>query len=461
METELNVVDFAGVAVIVALTFTAVFREWQPRTTTLLLGGAVVILWGTVRGFYNADNAIEAVSMQTLVLLVTMTVIANIMEWGGLFRFIGITMARITKGNALHLFIALSLFTYAFSWVADNLTVIVIMGTLTVALLSEINLDVRPFITAELIASNTGGASTAIGDFPNLLIAERGHIGFMEFLMPTGMFWVVLVIQIACLAFLVWQFKLQGRIGEPRSMSDQLAVRLPTIMLGRRLPFAISSRRAVLAGIAALAVALILFGTSAWHGFSPTEIGLLAAVIALIFSGVPHEDLLDSVGLRYVMAFLGLFILAGAVEHTGALGELSRALMHASQGDAMVIALMIMPLIAVVTALIDAGPTTAAFIPLIAGLEQHVGSTDHVLWWALSLGVLAGSSATILGATGGTIAAGHVERWMSLTSGDAGTSAALPAERSGYVREFSKSGVPIAGIMLGISAAYVVGLSLV
>lgn len=456
-----SVLDTLGVASILVLTFVLVYRELTSRTTALLLGATLCIVWGTARGFFPATSALDAVSLQTLILLVTMTIISNTLAAGGLFQLVAIHILRLSGGEPRRLFVMLCSFTYIFSLVADNLTVMIISGALTIGLVTELGIDARPFITGVLISTNTGGASTAIGDFPNLILSERGGIPFLAFLAPLGMFWVCLSIQVFATAFLVWQFR--NALRPPEGLASILTARLVVISAQRRRPTALSSPRAVASGAVSLTVAIALFATSGQlHNLSPTEIGLLASLLALGASGLDHDEIIDEVGLRHVMAFVGLFVLAGAAESTGVIGVLGQRLVVLTGGDPLLTALAIIVPVAVVTACVDAGPTTAAFVPLIASLNSDLGVSNHLLWWALSLGVLAGSSATILGATAGTIAAAQIDGWYRATGGEARLNGgASDAEARGFVAGFSRSGLPVAVGMIVVAGIFLLlGFSL-
>ena len=43
-----------------------------------------------------------------------------------------------------------------------------------------------PFLIAEVLASNIGGAATLIGDPPNIIIASRSGLTFNDFLLQHG-----------------------------------------------------------------------------------------------------------------------------------------------------------------------------------------------------------------------------------------------------------------------------------
>jgi len=103
------------------------------------------------------------------------------------------------------------------------------------------------------------------------------------------------------------------------------------------------------------------------------------------------------------------------VESSGVMDRLVLAIGPMTQGHPLQRPLLIMWMAAFTTCFLNAGPTTALFIPIVAQLNsQSFG--DNTLWWALSLGVCAGSSATLTGATAGVVAADAVKNYKGSQS---------------------------------------------
>jgi Na+/H+ antiporter NhaD/arsenite permease-like protein len=201
-------------------------------------------------------------------------------------------------------------------------------------------------------------------------------------------------------------------------------------------------------------LSLVLFATESIHGIEPVTIALVGTVLALATSGLSHREMINEVGLENVMAFVGLFVLAGAVTATGVLTLVEGVLLDLYGFNPVVASLLFMIFIATVTAVIDAGPTAAAFTPLIALLETQVAGPPHFLWWTLSFGVLAGSSSTILGATAGQIAANQVEQYHRASEAANAPEGMSPRRSRGFVKKFTLAGAPSGAIMIGLATLY-------
>ncbi len=77
---------------------------------------------------------------------------------------------------------SLAIATALLSAFLDNLTTMLLMVPITFLLADALDIDPIPLVLIEIIASNIGGTSTLIGDPPNILIAGRTDLRFVEFL---------------------------------------------------------------------------------------------------------------------------------------------------------------------------------------------------------------------------------------------------------------------------------------
>jgi Na+/H+ antiporter NhaD/arsenite permease-like protein len=155
---------------------------------------------------------------------------------------------------------------------------------------------------------------------------------------------------------------------------------------------------------AAACFALLVGGlvVTGWWPFPPELVALGCACLCVWFLPRPQEWVVK-VDVRSVMFIACLFVMAGAIQATGALDRAARAVIEWTGGNPYYLSAAVIAMACVLTAIFSAGPTTAALIPAAAAIKDQL--PGHLIWWCLSLGVLAGSSATLLSATAGPIAA--------------------------------------------------------
>jgi Na+/H+ antiporter NhaD/arsenite permease-like protein len=136
--------------------------------------------------------------------------------------------------------------------------------------------------------------------------------------------------------------------------------------------------------------------------------------------------------------FLGLFVMVGALEETGAIGEVADGVADLTGGNRTAEILGITWVSAIGSGLVDNIPFTATMIPVVEQLQSGNGG-DDAYWWALALGACFGGNATLIAAAANVAAAGMATR------------AGRPI---GFVT-FLRAGVPATAISLVLATAYI------
>lgn len=88
---------------------------------------------GELLAFYNQKQAVEAINFNTLGLLVGMMIIVGIVQQTGFFECLSIRVAKRTGNNQFTLFLALCGLTAFASAILDNVTTIVLVAPMTLA----------------------------------------------------------------------------------------------------------------------------------------------------------------------------------------------------------------------------------------------------------------------------------------------------------------------------------------
>jgi Na+/H+ antiporter NhaD/arsenite permease-like protein len=222
------------------------------------------------------------------------------------------------------------------------------------------------------------------------------------------------------------------------------------------LPRAITNRKALKRGLIILAGVIVGFLFSDSLNCSPAIIALAGGIIALAFGACDPWSLLQKVSIRDILFFSGLFVLVGAAEAAGALNYLSETIVRLSFGNILALSLLLMWAGAFVTCFLNAGPTTALFLPVVLSFKS--AAPHNLYWWALSLGVCAGSSGTLAGATAGSVTATMIDRFVAKEEGGSMLSP-RSAEGGGYTKltfqEYGAVGIPVMLIFLLISSIYI------
>jgi Na+/H+ antiporter NhaD/arsenite permease-like protein len=101
--------------------------------------------------------------------------------------------------------------------------------------------------------------------------------------------------------------------------------------------------------------------------------------------------------------------MVGALEETGAIGEVADGIASATDGNRTAELLGITWVSALGSGLVDNIPFTATMIPVVEQLQTGNGG-DDAYWWALALGACFGGNATLIAAAANVAAAGMASR---------------------------------------------------
>jgi Na+/H+ antiporter NhaD/arsenite permease-like protein len=418
-----------------ALLFYLLYKHVVDRTTIVLLFAAAILFMGIYLESYSPLDAFFAIKFNTLSLLLGMGVISVVLNESGFFEQTAHRVGKFAGGNIPGLLILLCLITYFFSLLVNNLTTILVIVPITLSLAAALEFDPRPMIIGEVISSNLGGASTMVGDFPNMLISSETGIGFSEFIiymMPICL--ILLGILLMYLRLKIGDFSVADHQEFPRKQ-----IRAPRLSLKQRK----ARRKAIFV----LCHVVFLFVISEKTSLNPSAVALFGGLSLFLFSGIDRRKILSGLGFNDILFFTGLFVVVGGLEASGLLQYIAKGLTLLSFGKPWLLCLVLMWSAAALTAFLNAGPATTLFFPIVLGLTLSL--PHHVMWWALSLGVLAGSSATIFGATAGPVAAGLMESFGSRAPLE------LPGGNTITFRQFARTGVPVMLLFLSVSSVYV------
>ena len=422
--------------------FALIYRGAVDRRNAVLTGAAAILLYGLAADFFTLQMALDAIYFETLSLIFGMSVISAVLARSGLFALIANRAAVLAMGNGWWILVLFSLMTYGFSLLVNNLAAMVVILPVTLAVCWEMGLNPLPILIAEIVASNLGGASTMIGDFPNMIISSAGHLHFLDFI--GGMMVPCLIL----LAAMLWYFQSKraaifvGMKAWPgKSASSGGPARGPEPVIDRRL---------MKQGLTILGAVLASFLISDAADLRPGWIALLGGIAAVAVGWKSDEDWFAVCGGSDILFFAGLFVMVGGIAAAGVLDGFVWLMEKVSGGQELPLMLALMWIAAVSTIFLNAGAATAFFIPVANNMNAAI--SDPAVWWALSLGVLAGSSAALTGATAGPLTASHLDRFIEAHPE---MRTLMPAGVKLDFKEYLNWGLPIMGIFLGLSSLYI------
>lgn len=398
---------------IFVLAIALILTDRLDRTIVALMGAAAMVAAGTWLGFYDQEQAIDAVDYETLALLFGMMILIALLKPTGAFEALAVRAAQLSRGRPAILLVALGSVTTLLSMLLDNVTTVVLIVPLTVLICEILAISPTPFLIAEALLSDTGGVGTLIGDPPNILIASAAGFSFADFL--THALPVVAVAWVGALGLLLYLFRRE--LAERPAETEALANLRPGDALKDRK----TARRVT----AILAGAIVLFLLQERLGFSNSFVALAAAAGALGWVRPSVEKTLREVEWPVLVFFASLFVLVGGLEAAGVLQSLADVVVRVFRGQPVVAAVAMIWFVAALSAVIDNVPVTIALIPVIGHLAT-TGVNVTPFWWAMAFGAGFGGNATIIGSAANVVVAQYSQRTRTPISSRLWTRRGLP-----------------------------------
>jgi len=423
-------------ASILAAAYGLIFSEKLHRTIAALVGAVVMVIAGEVAGFYSQEEALAAVDGNTMLLLLGMMLLVALLRPTGGFEYMAIRLAKLSLNSPRRLLVYLTLAVTMLSMFLDNVTTVIIFAPLTVLITRMLGFNPAPYLMAEAMLSNIGGASTLVGDPPNIMIGSAAGLDFIAFLVNLAPVMVVVWLLTVGLMLVLFRNELQDRGDDGSSstlvvdLDESKAIKEPAVL-----------RRVLLA----MGIVIGLFFIHHILGLYPAFVAFIGLVIALALVRPDPEELLKQAEWPILLFFASLFVIVGGVEASGVLELVGEQLTHMAGDPARMLgaALVLMWVAALMSAVVDNIPFTVTMIPIVAGMQAK-GLPVEPLWWALAIGVGLGGNGTHIGATANIIAVAEAER------------SGIPGARISPVR-WLRIGVPTTLLgLLAASAVYIV-----
>ena len=192
-----------------AVGYLAIASERLNRAAVVLVGAGVLLALKVVDAHDAFHSERFGIDWNVIFLLLGMMVIVGAIQQTGLFDYLALRAVHLTGGRPYRLLISLVLLTAAASALVDNVTTVLLVGPMTIAVTRELGLHPVPFLVAEILASNIGGAATLIGDPPNIIIGSQAGLSYLDFLSNLAPLVVVLLVALAALCRIMFGKHLQ------------------------------------------------------------------------------------------------------------------------------------------------------------------------------------------------------------------------------------------------------------
>jgi Na+/H+ antiporter NhaD/arsenite permease-like protein len=395
--------------------YAAIVSEKIHKTKVAMFGAALTLA-AKVLTQHDALHDIDlGVDWNVIFLLISMMIIVNIMTKTGVFQYVAVKSAKIGRGDPFAIMVIFAVVTAVASAFLDNVTTVLLLAPVTLLVARELEIDPVPYLITEAIASNIGGTATLIGDPPNIMIASKAGLDFMDFLVHLAPAIIVIMV--------VWMVLWKIVFGKRLSVGEAQKARILAMNENALIKDAALLKKSGLI----LGLTILGFMLHGFLGYEPATIALLGASTLLLVSGEDPQKVLEEVEWPTIFFFMGLFIIIGGTVKAGLIDVFSQkviALTHPTKDSMFLLSMVMVWFSGIASAIVDNIPFVATMNPLLAELAEKVlgpatGLTGTALythptmmpvWWALALGACLGGNGTAIGASANVIVVGLSEK---------------------------------------------------
>ena len=393
---------FAGILV---LTLGLLAAEKIHKTVVVLLSALLCLFLGDWFGYFPHEEGhhlpvyIRMIEWEVIGIVVGATVFVEIAARSGVFTWISIKVLKASGGDPFRLLIFFSILTAIFSAFLDNITAMIIIGSLTVVSCRKLELEATPFLITEAIMTNVGGLLTLISSIPNIIIGKAADISYLKFVIVSVPYTIVAITVSMFVAR--WVF---GRAVQPlrdpaaKQHNRELVLAFDEWETVENRSFFFTSSFAVVAVI-------LLFALHSQipilRDFGIEIVALGAAVIMLLLHAKDVEHDLSNVQWSLVFFFLGLFTIIGVCDRAGVLlkiGMLLDGLTHHAGSIGL------MWLTAAFSSVTDNIPLAAMLAKIFGPTPEAVAAVPRDQWWAVVFGANLGGNITPIGSASTVVA---------------------------------------------------------
>lgn len=367
------------------------------------IGGFLLIVliyvMGTIIALTNAvslNAVMKNYQYNVLIILIVMELFTNLILSTGIMELLSIKLAVLSKGNKKSILILFGLLMFFISAFLNNITAVMMILPIVFVLLKTIGVNkkyLNLFFAMILAMSNTGGASSPIGDFPAIVIMNSGITSFLGYLVRAFPMFLLTSI----LLIMWWNRKVKddkSKLYYRQLSIDLLKSRYKNLIV----------KKDVLFGLLIIFLFMFIGWSFVPQNLIPSElIAVLGYVIAMFYCKLKKINIYQKIDFKPILTISSFLYLAEVVSSIGMLNDIASYLQMniVNQKYLMIVIMLITSL---VSGLFGAGPATSAMMPVIINLcsKTFVLQADWVAI-AYAASICAGSSLFMWSATAGFI----------------------------------------------------------
>ncbi len=389
------------VATVIFLTVYAFIISEKINRAVIAMCGAILMI---ILGIVDLETAYtQHIHWATIFLLLGLMILVGITNRSGLFQYIAIKTAQSANGDPLRILVRLAILTAVGGAFIDNVTIVLLIAPITIAIAQILHINPVPYLIMEILICNIGGASTLVGDPPNIMIGVAADISFNEFLVHITP--IIIVLLIITIIYLKFCFRKHLHVDE------QYKQKLMDIDANEYIQDTELAKKSIFA----FALTLLGFFLHQYFNIEAATVALTGATLLMLI-GVKESDLEEvfhSVEWITIFFFAALFVLVGGLVEVGIIKYISTWMIEVTGGNTGFTALALMWGAGLASSFVDNIPLVATLIPMVQDIGTQLALPQvelHTLWWSLALGACLGGNGTLIASSANLVVAGIAAR---------------------------------------------------
>jgi Na+/H+ antiporter NhaD/arsenite permease-like protein len=379
---------------------------------------------------------VPGVDWEVIAIILGSSLFVDITSKSGLFTWVAVKLTKLSGGDPLRLLVLYGVMTVIFSAVLNNVTAMIIVGSLTGVSLKKLNRSEKllGFLLIEGLLTNVGGLLTLISSVPNIIVGKTAGIEFVDFFIKAAPYVIVSTI------VTLWMGAKLFKISSLKSDEERASAK--TLVAGFDENEGIESPGFFRFGAL---MTFVFIGTMAMTSQLPVinELGL--GFVAMAFAGlmlIRYKSVADrfykTIDWDLLFFFVCLFAVINVMEHAQVLGLIGEWLKPILElGDSAGPASLLVAS-AVASSVTDNIPLAAMLAKILAGIPEVAANSDSPYWWAVIFGANLGGNITPIGSASTLVAVTIIHKYE------------LKLSFAGFV----KIALPYALIQLALAVAY-------
>ena len=405
------------------------------RTSIALIGSGLLLAMGVLTSTFDAKMAFAKFPGEIIILIIVLSLFTDIFSKLGLINFIGYKFVSLSNGNKAKIMITIPILMYATSLFMNNLTVVLLFTYMALYLAIEYRLPIIPLLVSIIIGSNIGGAPLPWADTPAVILTLYSDFNLIDFLSKLFIPCFIYTLLLSVYTYIWYKyFSPHERYLPFREKPDinWKKVRLPLVIF-------------------ILYIAGVSIGP--FIDISIAYVSLIFGGIALFISNGNSMDNLNRLPIMDSIVFIvALFLIGGVLESSGILTIAANYVISFTNENSYLITLSVLLIAFAIATFLSAGPAASTLLPICAALSYLV--PNKLIYAALALGVLAGSSMLPWSATGGPILLSETNRFLNEVNLDKEDRKRINEIYN--LKSYILFSIPFSTIMLLLSAIYLV-----